>query len=192
MPHLSIRIITRNVNPCWDAPMASMKVIALSIEQLLPHHCSDHSSWEHVDDKRVALGSDPNDWLLNVNSDIAFYPAGTLHQIAMSMEQELHDLTMQQPLWSLIDRDDGISVSMIITSKDFSIQRRFLHSHCIGGTNVRNVLPLRRKGKKECTVVCIWDSICVCGTTTVRLLVGSKERTIFNFVSTCRKCGGIN
>ena len=90
MPHLTISIITRDVNPgCANGFNLGLRGLVGDLNStstappLLQSVTNDVKS-------HTPVAFDPDDWVLIVNSDIAFYP-GTLRNISVSVEQQLHD-----------------------------------------------------------------------------------------------------
>ena len=95
MPHLTISIITRDVNPgCANGFNLGLRGLVGDLNStstappLLQSVTNNDAT--PVAKSHTHVASDPDDWVLIVNSDIAFYP-DTLRKIAASVEQQLHD-----------------------------------------------------------------------------------------------------
>ena len=113
MPHLSISISVKNVNPgCANGFNLGLRGLVGDLNStstappLLQSMAKDESTT--VAKSNTHVSSSPDDWVLIVNSDIAFYP-GTLQKIAVSVEQQLHD----DPLFGVGLFDVGWSAFMV-------------------------------------------------------------------------------
>ena len=95
MPHLTISIITRDVNPgCANGFNLGLRGLVgdLNSTSTAPPLLQSMAKGDAINDVKshTPVAFDPDDWVLIVNSDIAFYP-GTLRNISVSVEQQLHD-----------------------------------------------------------------------------------------------------